>query len=197
MNMMEELNLAGCCGLYCGLCPRFQSTASGRCLGCKILCLTLSCKIYNCCVKKRGFTTCAECDDFPCEKNNPIAHQYEYFVTNKVCIPNLYRIKEVELEVWLEEQRERRLMLENLLSNYNEGRSMSFYCLAAALMPLELIDEAVSEVKGRLISNQIDSSDIKAKAKILRGIIQGLAQEHGIELKLRKKMLNCHPDPES
>jgi len=88
---------------------------------------------------------------------------------------------------WLEEQRRRRLLLENLLTNYNEGRSMSFYCLAVALMPSGLIDKAISELKGKLASNQIDNSDIKAKATALRGIIQGLAQEHGIELKLRKK----------
>ena len=88
---------------------------------------------------------------------------------------------------WLEEQRRRRLLLEHLLDNYNEGRSMSFYCLAATLMPPELIDRAVNELKEKLAINQVDSSDIKAKAKVLRGIIQGLAQESGIELKLRKK----------
>lgn len=184
---MEDANLVGSCGLYCGLCPRFQSTAPSRCPGCKILCLTLSCKIYNCCVKNKGLATCAECDDFPCDKNNPEAHQYEYFVTHKVCIPNLYRIKEIGLGIWLGEQRERRGLLENLLSNYNEGRSMSFYCLAAALMPPELIDKVVSELKEKLAISQSDNSDIKAKAKALRGIIEDLAQEHGIELKLRKK----------
>jgi len=88
---------------------------------------------------------------------------------------------------WLEEQRRRRLLLENLLTNYNEGRSMSFYCLAAVLMPPELIDKAINELKEKLAVNQIDSSDVKAKAKALRGVIQGLAQEHGIKLKLRKK----------
>jgi len=147
MDTVEEINLAGCCGLYCGLCPRFQSTAPSKCQGCKILCQTLSCKIYNCCVKKKGLATCAECDDFPCEKNNPAAHQYEYFVTHKPCISNLCRIKEVGLEPWLEEQKERRLLLENLLVSYNDGRSMSFYCLAAAVMPPELINEAVDKLK--------------------------------------------------
>jgi len=88
---------------------------------------------------------------------------------------------------WLKEQRRRRLLLENLLANYNEGRSMSFYCLATLLMPPELIDEAISELKEKLASNQIDGSDIKAKAKALRGIIQSLAQESGLELKLRTK----------
>ncbi len=87
---------------------------------------------------------------------------------------------------WLKEQRRRRLLLENLLTNYNEGRSMSFYCLATILMPPELFDKALNELKEKLTSNQIDNSDIKAKAKTLKGIIQGLAQGAGIELKLRK-----------
>ena len=88
---------------------------------------------------------------------------------------------------WLKEQRRRRLLLENLLANYNEGRSMSFYCLATLLMPPKLIDEAISELKEKLVSNQIDGSDIKAKAKALRGILQSLAQQSGLELKLRTK----------
>jgi len=88
---------------------------------------------------------------------------------------------------WLEEQRKRRLLLENLLANYNEGRSMNFYCSATILMPLELIDRAINELKEKLAVNQIDGSDLKATAKTLRGIIQGLAQEHSIVLKLRKK----------
>ena len=183
----EEMSLIGCCGLYCGLCPRFQSEAPGRCLGCKTFTFITSCKIRNCCVKKRGFTTCAECDDFPCERNNPQTHQYEYFVTNKVCIPNLYRIKGVGLEIWLQEQKKRQLVLENLLTRYNEGRSKSFYCLAAALMPVSLIEKAISEAREIIANNQINESDIKSKARLLKFIIKDLASKSDIDLKLRKK----------
>ena len=183
-TLTEEEILAGCCGLYCGLCPRFQSKAPSRCPGCKILCLTFSCKLFNCCVKKRGFATCAECEDFPCKSNNPELHEYEYFVTHKPCIPNLERIEEVGLEAWLGEQRERRLVLENLLDNYNDGRSMSFYCVATALMPLELIDKAVDEM---LASSRSDDLDLKAKAKALRSVIEDSASKSSIDLKLRKK----------
>jgi len=91
------------------------------------------------------------------------------------------------MEDWLEKQRKRRLLLEDLLASYNDGRSMSFYCLATILMPPELINEAGDKLKRRLASNQINRADMKAKAKTLREIIQGLAQEHGIELRLRKK----------
>jgi len=88
---------------------------------------------------------------------------------------------------WLKEQRRRRLVLQDLLNNYNEGRSMSFYCLAAMIMPLELIDTATSELKEKLAVNQIDSSDTKAKAKALREIMQDLAHARGIELRLGEK----------
>lgn len=64
---------------------------------------------------------------------------------------------------------------------------MSFYCLATALMPPELVDRAINELKEKLAVNQIDGTDMKAKAKALRGIIQGLAQQSGLELKLRTK----------
>ncbi len=64
---------------------------------------------------------------------------------------------------------------------------MSFYCLVTSLMPPELTNEAINELKEKLATNQLDSSDIKAQAKALKGIIQSLAQEHGIELKLRTK----------
>ena len=186
MNLAEEKNLAGCCGLYCGLCPRYQSTAKSSCPGCKILSLTISCKIFNCCVKSKGLVACAECSDFPCEKNNPEVFQWDDFVTRKVCIPNTKRIKKVGLKKWLQEQRERRAILENLLGNWNEGRSMSFYCVATALMPIDLIKEAVDRAMEMVMLNKANY-DIKAKAKILRSVIQDLASKSNIDLKLGRK----------
>jgi len=41
----DETDLIGCCDLYCGLCPRFQSEAPGRCHGCKTFTFITSCKI--------------------------------------------------------------------------------------------------------------------------------------------------------
>jgi len=185
MKLTDEKNLAGCCGLYCGLCPRYQSTAKSRCLGCKILSLTISCKLYNCCVKKNGFATCAECKDFPCEKYGGF-FDWDSFVSHKICRPNIERIKKVGLKKWLQEQTKRRTTLENLLANWNEGRSMSFYCIATALMPIDLIKEAVNKAKKAAASNRIDN-DIKARAKILKAAMQDLASKSDVDLKLRRK----------
>lgn len=60
-------------------------------------------------------------------------------LSHKPALPNLDRIIEAGLETYLVEQRERRLLVEHLLANYNEGRSMTFYCATGALMSPDLI----------------------------------------------------------
>jgi hypothetical protein len=109
------------------------------------------------------------------------------FISHKPALPNLDRIREVGLEIYLEEQRERRLLVEQLLASYNEGRSMTFYCAACALMPPDLIRQAMSEMEKMLTDKQVDGSDLKAKAKAMRATIQDLASQAGIDLRLRKK----------
>jgi hypothetical protein len=96
---------------------------------------------------------------------------------------NLSQIRKTGLDVWLEEQRERRLMVEELLANYNEGRSMSFYCLACTLMPVELIKEALTEIR----TMPVNDFDVKAKAKALKSTMQELALKSSFELWLRRK----------
>lgn len=181
MNLTEEANLAGCCGLYCGLCTKYQSRAPSRCIGC--LGKQRSwCSIYRCCVMKRGFVICIECDEYPCERYARRGWGGDW--QSRTAQENLETTREVGLETWLRGQRERRLLLENLLDNYNDGRSMSFYCMAAAVMPMELVGKAVDEM---LASTQGDDLDMTAKAKALRAIIEDLALKSGIDLKLRSK----------
>ncbi len=178
MKNSEARNLIGCCGLYCGLCNKYQSKAPSRCIGCKLGEQHSWCSIWNCCVKKHGFETCAECSEiFDCA----------IFLRRKVVewIPaadNLRQIKEVGLENLLKEQQERHALVEELLKNYNEGRSMSFYCKVCSRMPVELINKAIKEVKEKLISEKVNETDIKSKAKILKVIIKELALKANVNL---------------
>jgi len=196
MTILEEKPLASCCGLYCGLCPRFQSKAPSRCLSCHLGEQHSYCSVYRCCVTKRGLFTCADCDEYPCERLLRVLGVEEgldSFISHRPALPNLDRIREVGLEIYLEEQRERRLLVEQLLADYNEGRSVSFYCRACALMPPDLVRQAIGEMErmqprlGRRPSPNKDGSDLKAKAKAMRTAIQNLALQAGIDLKLRKK----------
>jgi hypothetical protein len=186
MNSTEEKNLAGCCGLYCALCPRYQSTAASKCPGCKILSLTISCKRYNCCVKKNGFETCAECEAFPCDRYDEF-FDWDSFVTHRVCLPNIQQIKHQSLTKWLRQQSKKRQALENLLANYNEGRSCSFYCIAAALLPMPLIAKSVKQAKKTIAAERIATCNTKSRAKILRAAIQDFASKANIDLKLRHR----------
>jgi len=95
---------------------------------------------------------------------------------------NLRQIKEVGLENWLKEQKERQVLVEELLRNYNEGRSMSFYCKACTRMPINLIKRAMEEANKKLVSKKIDNSDLKSKAKILKSIIKDITIRSNINM---------------
>ncbi len=177
MNQTKN-DLIGACGIYCGLCTKYQSRAKSRCIGCKVGEQHSWCSIWNCCVKRHGLETCNECSEiFNCA----------IFLRRKVAewIPaadNLLQIKEVGLENWLKEQKERQALVEELLQNYNEGRSMSFYCKACTRMPVNLINDAMEEAKKKIMSEKIDNFDIKSRAKILKSIIKDMAIKSSINM---------------
>jgi len=86
----------------------------------------------------------------------------------------LRQIKEVGLGSWLREQKERQASLEELLQNYNEGRSMNLYCKLCARISVDLINKAIKEVKDKLATEKVDKSDMKSKARILKSVIKDL-----------------------
>ena len=178
MKKTHAIDLAGCCGLFCALCNKYQSQAPSRCLGCRPGEQHDWYSIYNCCVKKHGYVTCAECPD---------VFQCNIYIRRKVVewIPaadNLRQIKENGLDKWLAEQRHRQALVEELLENYNEGRSMSFYCKVCSRLYVEAIREAIKEAKNKIKSESIDKADIKSKAKIVKAVMKEVAQESGVSL---------------
>ena len=178
MKNNKVKSLIGCCGLYCGLCTKYQSKVPSRCIGCKLGEQHSWCSIWNCCVKKHGFETCTECSEI---FNCAILLRRKVVEWTPVA-DNLGQIKEDGLENWIEEQKERQALLEELLQNYNEGRSMSFYCKAGARMPINLINEVMKEAKKKIVSEKIDNSDLKLKAKILKSIIKDIAVRYNINM---------------
>ena len=143
MNAKEARDLVGCCGLYCGLCNKYQSQAASRCLGCQVGPQHEWCSIWNCCVKKRGYFTCTECEElFHCE-----IHLRRVVADWIPAAASLRQIQAGGLDVWLAEQMARQELVEALLAEYNEGRSMSFYCKACARLPLEAVQGGMAEAE--------------------------------------------------
>ncbi len=176
--MDRPRDLVGCCGLYCGLCAKYQSRAPSRCVGCRMGEQHFWCSIWNCCVKKHGFDTCAECSEvFACA----------IFTRRKVeeWIPaaeNLRRIEDGGVGKWLKEQKERQRLVEKLLQQFNDGRSMSLYCKACARMPVELLTRAIHESKKKIARGPAAASDAKSRAKAMKATLEDLARKAKIHL---------------
>ena len=183
---MDERTLMGACGLYCGLCPRYQSKAPSRCPGCPLADMHSYCSVYRCCVTKHEFLTCAECSEYPCGKllrTLGVEKGLDSFVSHKPALPNLDEIVSDGLDSFLQEQRKRRLLAEHLIANYNAGRSMTLYCTACALLPRRTI----VKIEKSLAKGCVDGKDQKAVAKAMRKLLEEAATDLGIDLALRRK----------
>lgn len=62
---------------------------------------TMACRVYQC-IESTDMSTCAECDDFPCEYLHPYRDRAEKWHNTKVY--NLCRIKKRGLETWAKEE---------------------------------------------------------------------------------------------
>ena len=190
MNLEEEKHLAGCCGLYCGLCPRYQSKAPSRCPGCPLADMHSYCSVYRCCVTKHEFLTCAECDEYPCGKllrTLGVEKGLDSFVSHKPALPNLDEIVSDGLDSFLQEQRKLRLLAEHLIANYNAGRSMTLYCTACALLPRRTIERTIAKLEKSLAKGSVDGKDLKGVAKAMRKRLEEAATDLRIDLALRRK----------
>ena len=145
----------------------------------------LWCKMTRCAVRDRGYETCAECAEFPCPRFEGW-DQGDSFVSHLNSIGNLRAIRQGGLEAFAAQQRERIVLLEVMLAEFDEGRSKSYCCLAAALLPLHELGVVVAAARNEVEVRQLGSDDRKERARALRGIVDAAADRLGIELKLRK-----------
>lgn len=194
MNMpksypMKAYPTIACCGLDCGLCPTYYTKGPSKCPGCcgpKFFNKHPSCSIITCCVKKNNFETCAECTEFPCSKLRDW-DKYDSFMCHRVSLSNLRFIRDNGINNFIEQQNRRIELLEIMLEVYNEGRSKSFYCVAAALLPIDDLEQVLEKSKEKITNENITIKDFKTKSKILREKLSKIAEKEEIELKLRKK----------
>jgi len=184
MNENERMYpTVGVCGLDCGLCPRYYTVGPSRCPGCcgpEFFSKHPSCSFITCCVKKRNLEVCAECSEFPCSK---FKSEEEYrqlkesssYPSYKNVMPNLSFVKEHGIGRFAEQQKQRIKLLERMIASFDDGRSRSLYCKSAALLDLAALESSVDKAIERIEKGNINPNDTKTKAKILRGILSGIA----------------------
>ena len=182
---LKKHNTIGCCGIDCGLCPRFFTKGDSACPGCgglKFKEKHPSCGFLTCCVIKNGLEVCSDCKDYPCDRFDSEREGYDSFVTHRKVFPNLEHIKNSGIESFIEQQNKRREILIAFLSKYDDGRSKNFFCLSCALLPLKELKEILQ------FAYQLDKTkDIKEKNKLLKAQLIDISENLEIELKLNKK----------
>ena len=181
----------GVCGLDCGMCPRYYTVGSSRCPGCcgpDFFNKHPSCGYITCCVKKKNLEVCAQCDEFPCSRFESWLDggDFDSFVTHKKAKPNLDFIQKQGIEKFIEQQSERIKLLEVMLKDFDEGRSKSFYCVVAVLLPIKDVKESIESAKEKAEELGIEKDDIKNKAKILKETVQDVADKKSVDLTLRR-----------
>ena len=184
----------GVCGLDCGLCPRYYTVGTSRCPGCcgpDFFNKHPSCSFITCCVKKKTLEICAECLEFPCSKFKDI-EEYLSLETSayppyRKIIPNLNFIKEHGIEKFIEQQERRIKLVETMIGDFDDGRSKSFFCKAAALLDLTSLETSLGEAAQKIKADNIEQDDIKIKAKILKEILKEIALKEGVKLGKKKR----------
>jgi hypothetical protein len=185
----KKYSALGCCGIDCGLCPRYYTAGNSKCPGCFGKNFTEkhpSCSFATCCVKKHNLEVCGQCKDFPCEKYDNKKIQRDSFVTHKRMMKNQMIIQENGIENFIKKQNSRIKILETILSDYNDGKSKNYFCIAVALLDIKVLNTLIKESKIKIQNGNISEKDYKNKANILKDIVSKYARENNIELKLIK-----------
>lgn len=177
----------GICGLSCQLCPSYHTYAKSRCGGCKSEeRINLGCPFITCAIKKKEIEFCWECkENKDCEKwgkHRETGKKYDSFKCYQRLEEDIAFIQEKGIKEYKRLQNIREQILKEMLDNYNEGRSKSYYCIAATVMKIDELKEALIKAK-----NNSSGLDIKSKAKILHSVLDEIGKQEAYYLGLRKK----------
>ena len=146
---------------------------SGHCGGCGFG--NQSCPIARCSLEHGSPEDCFQCSEYPCERYTHI-DEYDSFITHRNQKTNLEKMQRIGEKAYNAEQIEKRQILNRLLSEYNDGRKKTLFCLAVNLLPLEDLRSVFEDGD--------DEMAVKDRAKQME---KRLKERSSVELKLRKK----------
>ncbi len=176
----RQNQLFSLCGLNCGLCPMFLNK---YCPGCGGGEGNQSCKIAKCSLKHGSVEYCFQCSEYPCEKYDHI-DDYDSFITHRRRRADLDKARQYGIGAYNAEQMEKAEILDLLLSNYNDGRKKTLFCVAVNLLDLEELQEVLRQIENR---SNLETLTLKEKSAFAAGLLRAAAAKNNIDWKLRKK----------
>lgn len=168
------------CGLNCALCSMHLG---GYCPGCGGGAGNQSCTIAKCSLEHGGVPFCWECPEYPCPRYDGF-DDGDSFVPHRNRQQDIAQARERGLDTYLMQLEEKRNILEELLSHYNDGRRKTFFNTAVYLLPLEDLRSVMAALNNR---PELDEQAGKERALAAVELLQEAADRRSISLKLNKK----------
>jgi len=152
MVMKIEYPEIGICGLSCRLCPMYHIEGKSKCGGCKSnFRMAGGCPFITCAVKKKEVEFCWDCEEAKtCERwsrHREAGKQHDSFKCYQKLEENICFIQKNGVKEFEKLQKIRETLLKEMLDNFDEGRSKRYYCIAATILEIDELREALSEAK--------------------------------------------------
>ena len=176
----------GVCGLSCRLCPAYYRETKSKCEGCKSeYRMGAACPFHNCGVKKKGIEFCGFCYENPAcarwGKFREMGKQHDSIVCYQKLEDNIAFIQKNGVEEFEKQQKTREKLVRSMLSEFNDGRSKTFYCIAATILEVGELENVLEEAREKSMG-----FDLKAKSEIMHSLLNKIAENRNYLLKLRK-----------
>lgn len=94
------------------------------------------------------------------------------------------KARRIGIDAYNAEQEEKAKILEIFLSNYNDGRKKTLFCVAVNLLEPQELQTVLREVDRK---PDMETMTLKEKSAFIAGLLQDAATTKNINLKLRKK----------
>ncbi|WP_319578278.1 DUF3795 domain-containing protein [uncultured Methanospirillum sp.] len=177
----------GICCLSCRLCPQLYTDGQSRCGGCKTETrISVGCPFITCALKRKGVEFCWECDESEtCEKwkkHREAGKKADSFTCYQKLEDNICFIRKNGIDIFQTLQKTREDLLRIMLNEFNDGRSKSFYCIAATILEIAELEDVLAQA-----NNESTGMDMKGKARILHALLEETGKQQGYCLKLRRK----------
>jgi len=147
--------------------------------------MAVGCPFITCAVKKKGIEFCWNCEEsVTCEKwgkHRDAGKQHDSFKCYQKLEDDIHFIQENGVEKFEEVQKLREQLLAQILKEFNEGRSKSYYCIAATVLEIEELEEAIDSAR-----KESTGLDIRMKSKVMHSMLDAIAVKNNYYLKLRK-----------
>jgi len=143
------------------------------------------CRLVTCAQNHGGIEYCYQCGEYPCSRYEGI-DAFDSFISHRNQLDNFRKVNENGLDAYKSELQKKIEILNHLLENYNDGRRKTFFCTAANLLELEDIQNVTANIDLKIANCESELS-LKEKALIAVSLIQSIADQKNIPLKLRRK----------